>query len=63
MTRSEENGMIVNKMIKAAERKPTGTYEELVTFHLGTIATMLTDISQSLAILADTAEGEEKDAD
>jgi len=39
-----------------AELKPTGTYEEMVTFQLGTIATMLADISKSLAILADKAE-------
>lgn len=58
MTRLEDNGMVVKEMIKRSELKPTGTYEELVTFHLGTIATMLTDISKSLAILADKAESE-----
>ena len=56
MTRLEENRMVVNEMNKRAELKPTGTYEEMVTFHLGTIATMLTDISKSLAILADKTE-------
>lgn len=56
MTRLEENGMVINEMNKRAELKPTGTYEEMVTFQLGTIATMLTDISKSLAILADKAE-------
>ena len=40
-------------MKKIAEQKPTGTYEEMVTFQLGVIATMLADISKSLAILAD----------
>jgi len=40
--------------------KPTGTYEEMVTFQLGLIATMLADISKSLAILADKAEGSEE---
>ena len=58
MTRYEENAMVVNEMIKRTERKPTGTYEEMVTFQLGTIATMLTDISKSLAIVADNAESE-----
>lgn len=56
MTRPEENGMIINEMNKRVKSKPTGTYEEMVTFQLGTIATMLTDISKSLAIIADKAE-------
>ena len=58
MTRLEENGRVINEMIKREELKPTGTYEEMVSFQLGTIATMLTDISRSLAILADKAESE-----
>jgi len=58
MTRLEENRMAVYEMAKRAERKPTGTYEEMVSFHLGTIASMLTDISKSLAILADKVESE-----
>ena len=60
MTRYEENMMVVNEMIKRTERKPTGTYEEMVTFQLGAIATMLTDISKSLAIVADDAGSEGK---
>ena len=57
-SRQEENGMIINEMIKRQKAKPTGTYEETVVFQLGTIATMLTDISKSLAIIADKAESE-----
>lgn len=56
MKRLEENGMVVDVMTERAERNPTGTYEEMVTFQLGVIATMLADISKSLAILADKAE-------
>lgn len=59
MTRVEENRMIVSGAIKRAEDQPTGTYEEMVTFQLGVIATMLADISKSLAILADKIESEE----
>ncbi len=59
MTRREENRIVVDNMIKMAELKPTGTYEEMVTFQLGTIATMLAEISKSLAILADKAESED----
>jgi len=59
MSRLEENGIVVNEITKRAERNPTGTYEELVVFQLGTIATMLADISKSLAIFADRIESEE----
>lgn len=53
MTRFEENKMVIDVMQKRAEQHPTGTYEEMVTFELGAIVTILTDISKSLAILAD----------
>ena len=56
MKRLEENEMVISEMYKRTELKKTGTYEELVTFQLGVIATMLADISKSLAILADKAE-------
>ncbi len=58
MTRIEENKMIIDKLTEEAERKPTGTYEEMVTFQLGAIATMLADISRSLAVIADKSERE-----
>ena len=60
MARLEENKMAIKVMMGEAERKPAGTYEEMVTFQLGVIATMLADISKSLAILADKAESEGK---
>ena len=60
MTRLEENGSVIEEMTKRANEKQSGTYEELVTFQLGVIATMLADISRSLAILADKAESEDK---
>lgn len=59
MTRLEENKMIVENMVEVSKRKPTGTYEEMMTFQLGAIATMLADISKSLAVIADKAESEE----
>lgn len=60
MTRLEENKMLIKESIKRVELKPTGTYEEMVVFQLGAIATMLADISKSLAILANNAESEVK---
>lgn len=61
MARVEENKMIVSGAIKRAEDQPTWTYEEMVVFQLGAIAIMLADISKSLAILADKAEGSDKE--
>jgi len=58
MTRFEENKLVIEEMARRTERKPTGTYEEVVAFQLGTIATMLADISKSLAVIADKAESE-----
>lgn len=61
MTRLEENRMVIDEMAKRVKLKPIGTYEGMVVFQLGTIATMLGDISKSLAILADKAESEDKE--
>lgn len=60
MTRLEENTIVIDEITKKVKSKPIGTYEEIVTFQLGTIATMLSDISKSLAIIADKANGGEK---
>lgn len=59
MTRAEENKMVVETITKRAEAKPRGSYEEMMIFQIGAIATMLVDISKSLAIIADKAESEE----
>ena len=59
MTRVEENKRAIDKIAEEAELKPTGTYTEMVVFHLGVIATMLADISRSLAIIANKTESEE----
>lgn len=59
MTRLEENKMAIEIVTREAEHMPTGTYEEMVIFQLGAIATMLADISKSLAVIADKAESEE----
>ena len=56
MTRLEENKMVIEVMTRRTECKPAGTYEEIVSFQLGVIATMLADISKSLAVIADKVE-------
>lgn len=61
MNRQEDNRIVIDFMKKCAEAKPKGTYEEMVTFQLGAIATMLADISKSLAIIADKTESEDKE--
>lgn len=61
MNRQEDNRTVIDFMTKEAEAKPKGTYEEMVTFQLGAIASMLTDISKSLAIIADKTESDDKE--
>ena len=59
MSRLEENKKIIEAMIKSAIDKPTGTYEEVMALNTGLIVSMLADISQSLAIIADKVEKEQ----
>lgn len=59
MTRVEENEKAIKEMYKNAVDLPVGSYEELVTFHLGLIAVIITDISKSLAVIADKAGTED----
>lgn len=56
MTRFEENKMVIDFMTEKIENKSEGTYEEMIISQLGIIATMLADISKSLAIIADKTE-------
>jgi hypothetical protein len=56
MTRLEENQNVIYNMTKEIKSNPSRTYQETVAFQLVTIATMLADISKSLAILAHKAE-------
>lgn len=58
MTRLEENNKRIKALEELTKRNPSGTYEKMAALHLGTIAAMLADISQSLAVLADKAESE-----
>lgn len=59
MTKLEENQIVIENMLEVSKTKSSGTYEEMVTFQLGAIATMLADISKSLAVIAEKAESEE----
>ena len=59
MTRLEGNKMVIERIAAEAESKPTGTHEEMVTFQLGAIASMLADISKSLAVIADNMSSED----
>lgn len=61
MTRIEENEMVLNEIVEEAKRQPTMTYNDTVEFQLTVIATMLADISKSLAVLADKAESENEE--
>lgn len=60
MTREEAKiEMLIKKIQEEADRRPTGTYNEIIAFQLGAIASVLANISRSLAILVDKAESEE----
>ena len=53
MNRTEENKEVVDVMTNRAKMQSEGTFEEIMCFQLGVLATMLADISKSLAIIAD----------
>lgn len=59
MNRENENKEIIEHFIKAAKEKQAGTFEEVALFNLGVIATVLSDISKSLAIIADNVEAKD----
>lgn len=59
MSRVEENEQVVDKMIELAESMPNGSYEEMMSFQMSAISSMLADISRSFAIIADKIESED----
>ena len=59
MNRKEENGKIIKHFADKSIEAPNGSFEEMVVFNLGIIASILVDISKSLAIIADKEESEE----
>ena len=64
MSRVEENKITIDFMAEKAKETPSGTFEQMMAWHLGTIVTILADISKSLAIIADgmnRKEGEQND--
>ena len=61
MKRLEENKMLIATIAEDVERNPKGTYEQMMSFHLGVIASVLADISKSLAVIADKVESEDKE--
>lgn len=58
MSRVEENEELVKAMTKLAKEKPSESFKALICFQLGTIATWLSDISRSLAVIADIKSSE-----
>jgi hypothetical protein len=57
--RVKENTELLSVIIENNKNKQKGTSEELTCWHLGTIASLLADISKSLAVIADKLEKEE----
>lgn len=57
--RTFENHTVIKFLDSQKMNKPNGTFEEMTVWSLGTIATLLADISKSLAIIADSMKREE----
>lgn len=53
MSRVEENKNLIDYLTKSANENDKGVYEEVVAWHLGTINSLLADVSKSLAVIAD----------
>ena len=62
MSRTEENKEIIKHFVESALEFPKGTFEEVITWHLGTMNAILTDISKSLAVIADKMAQEAQNA-
>ena len=56
--RVKENTALLSVIIEDNKKKEKGTSEELTCWHLGTIASLLSDISKSLAVIADKLDKE-----
>ena len=52
--RAFENHTVIKFLDSQKMNKPNGTFEEMTVWSLGTIATLLADISKSLAVIADS---------
>lgn len=63
MSRIEENKKLCERFNKMAKEKPEGLFPEMVVWMLGAISSYLTDISKSLAVMADKAESQNDDLD
>lgn len=61
MNRVEANAKLINHFRKEALKNPQGTFEEVVTWHLGAIDSFLSDISVSLAVIADNMSSEKRE--
>lgn len=55
MSRTEENAVMIKHFTEEAMKKE-GTFEEIVAWHLGAMNSFLTDISKSLAVIADNSD-------
>lgn len=56
MSRYEENEKIIENIKMQAKEMASWSYEEISSIQQGAIATMLMEISKSLAVIADNLE-------
>lgn len=60
MSRVEENRELIKTMFEVSKNQQKGTYQQIVSWNSGNIASFLMDISKSLAVIADSCVKEEE---
>ena len=60
MSRVKENQEVINALYEQTTNADAESTEEVVCLYMGVLAAILTDISKSLAVIADKAESEEE---
>lgn len=60
MGRVEENQELIKTILEISENQKKGTYQQIISWNSGHIASFLMDISKSLAVIADSCVKEDK---
>ena len=61
MSRVKKNQELINAVFEITKNQQEGTYQEIMGWNIGHIATFLMDISKSLAVIADSCAKEEEE--
>lgn len=61
MSRVKENRELIKSMLMISENQQKGSCQQIIAWNAGNIAALLTDISKSLAVIADSCAKEGKE--